>query len=386
MKSPTQLTSELERQWHKASWRARRLLPGSDAWPITMHIGLPDSATFSGCSSALQEHLALWRAIDQNGPGRVLWQSKKYRAGAAEVRLPTQWQLDKPSEWVAAIGSSAVKQAFGQLQKVLAQVDDCLRRVLLHRMTLWQALPADQVILAAQVAMQLEPGCAQGRPLRMLPIAGNDTKFFERHESLITLLLDARFDGEASAQGLRTFIGAMDEREHWLLIAPLADGLLPFKRLRLTAESLLSAALPASHILVIENERCLHQLPYPVPDTIAILGAGMDLGWMAADWLKSRHVGYWGDMDTWGLTMLGHARSHAPHLTALLMDADTFHAHQAHAVFESHHAPDTSAGLLEAEVALLKRLKTSDKGRLEQEFLPADCVAKAIAMWLKKQP
>ncbi len=71
---------------------------------------------------------------------------------------------------------------------------------------------------------------------------GNDSKFFERHASLLTALLDERFDGEASRQGLAGFLGALPEDDHWLLIAPLAPGLLPFAQMRVRASELLTTA------------------------------------------------------------------------------------------------------------------------------------------------
>ncbi len=55
-----------------------------------------------------------------------------------------------------------------------------------------------------------------------------------------------------------------------------------------------------------------------------MLGAGLNLGWLAAPWLQERTVAYWGDLDTWGLHMLAIARGHVPHLHALLMDRATF--------------------------------------------------------------
>lgn len=53
------------------------------------------------------------------------------------------------------------------------------------------------------------------------------------------------------------------ELQHWVLVAPLQDGLLPFRRLRLTTSELHTTALPARRILLMENERSLHQLPTP---------------------------------------------------------------------------------------------------------------------------
>jgi hypothetical protein len=47
------------------------------------------------------------------------------------------------------------------------------------------------------------------------------------------------------------------------------------------AAELATTGLPGTHVLVIENERSLYQLP-SLPDTVAVLGSGLDLAWMRA--------------------------------------------------------------------------------------------------------
>ena len=121
-----------------------------------------------------------------------------------------------------------------------------------------------------------------------------------------------------------------------------------------------------------------------MPDTIAILGAGLNLGWLCAPWLQQCKVAYWGDMDTWGLAMLAIARSHLPQLHALLMDHATFEAHRSMAVAEPAHAAMPLSELLRPdEIAFDLTLRTLTAGRLEQEFLPAPVVARAVGVWLK---
>ncbi|MFT4243359.1 MAG: DUF2220 family protein [Acidovorax sp.] len=394
MKPPAHLAQHLARQWQRADWRERHLLNArdGDAWPLRLPIGIPGAARFRDDGAALRAHLQQWRTIAEHGPGAVEWEQRSYRAGSAPVAVPTHWVLQRPADCMAAIarhgGSEGVQAAASHqaLAAVLAQVDPCFHRLLLRRLALWRCTPADEVATAARIAMALAPGCADGKPLRALAVAGNDSKFFERNASLVTALLDERFDGEASRQGLTTFLGACGEDDHWLLVAPLAPGLLPFARQRVAASELLTTPLPAPHILLVENERCLHQLPRPLPRTIAVLGSGLDLNWLAAPWLRSRNVAYWGDLDTWGLRMLATARGHLPGLHALLMDRVTFDAHQNRAVVEPVHADALPAGLLPEEAALDQHLRGLERGRVEQEFLPIDVVRQAVRRWLGEPP
>ena len=390
MKSPQDLAARLAQHWNSADWRERQLLGTATAWPLTLAIGQPDTAVFLNDAAALRCHLQQWRAVEQHGLGSVQWQERRYRGSSDAIAVPTHWQLAKPSQCIAAIshfkvpGHAQVKSDYARLSTLIAGVErPGFQRLLVRRLVQWRETPTEAVIAAAHMALQLEPGCAQGKPLRALAVQGNDTKFFERHASLLTALLDERFDGEASRQGLVGFLGALPEDDHWLLIAPLSPDLLPFAQMRVRASELLTTPLPDSRILLVENERCLHQLPQPVAHTIAVLGAGLNLGWLAAPWLQGRRVAYWGDLDTWGLHMLATARHHLPHLHALLMDAATFSAHQHLAVAEPVHAPDSACGMLAPdEATLCIHLRTQQKGRLEQEFVPTNAVHRAVRAWV----
>lgn len=392
MKSPGELAALLARQWQRSAWREQHLLNSPERWPLRLPIGLPDAPTFRDAGLALRQHLQQWLAISKDGrghgPGSVEWEPRSYRGGAAPVEVPKTWVLPRPSDLIAAIGLFAahghadITADYQALVSVLAEVDVRFHRLLMRRLALWRHLPPAQAIAIAQVALQLTPGCAAGKPLRALALGGNDSKFFERHEGLLKAMLDELFDGEAGRQGLTAFLDASPEGEHWLLVAPMAEGLLPFRRLRVTTSELHQRALPSHRILLVENERCLHQLPNPLPGTIAILGAGLNLGWLSASWLRGRNVAYWGDLDTWGLVMLGTARNHLPHLRALLMDRATFDMHQHLAVTEPVHATNVASTLLQPnETALHQHLITLKKGRLEQEFLPATAVTQAIEDW-----
>lgn len=391
MRSPQQLAQQLARQWQRSDWREAQLLPNPAAWPLQLAIGTPNAQSFRGAGPALRQHLQAWKAVTDHGPGNVQWAPRSYRGGAAPLDVPLHWTLPRPSDAIAAIarfagpGHAGIAADYQALATVLAQVDASFHRLLLRRLTLWRHLPTAQVVTATRVAQQLTPGCAAGKPLRVLAVAGNDSKFFERHDSLLKALLDERFGGEASRQGLTAFLGASPKGEHWVLVAPLAGGLLPFRRQRVTTTELHSTALPADRILLVENERSLHQLPLPLPGTIAILGSGLNLAWLAAPWLQECNVAYWGDLDTWGLAMLATARHHLPQLQVLLMDRTTFDAHAHLAVtepvpcdtlpFEALHPQETS---------LVQHLRGLARGRLEQEFVPADEVAFAVSRWAER--
>lgn len=379
MKSPSECRQRLARQWEQADVREARLLSG-DPWPLDLLIGRPSAKAFAESPREVQAHVQAWKEVSV---GEVQWQPVNYRAGAAPVSMPVIWCLRTPTEWVAAMEDSAIRAEFSALEQLVAEADERFRSLLIRQRSLWLRKPLDEVVSTLRLAQRLTPGCAQGRPLRLLAGHGVDTKFFERNGTLLTRLLDERFDRAASEQGLTTFLDALDEGDHWVLVTPLCDGLLPFKRLRVTTSELAQTAVPGTWVLIVENERCLHQLP-ELPDAVAILGAGLDLQWLGASHWGEKSLGYWGDIDTWGLLMLARARACQPQLTPLLMNQPLFKRHALNSAVPEPVPAQLSApeGLTEPERALYQYLLSLNRGRLEQEYLPSEEVRTALEGWL----
>lgn len=378
MKSPSDLSARLTKQWQNAELRVTRLL-SADAWPVQLAIGLPTAQQFISQPASIREHIASWRKIDA---GQVIWEEKKYIASSHPVELPKYWLITSPSDWIAATRNVSVTQEFKVLENIISEVDLIFHQLIIRKRNLILSKSVDEVIKATHVSLNLEPNCAQGKPLRALSVENCDSKFFERNRNLITQLLDIRFDNEVSDVGLEQFLNAADESDHWLLIVPLDNQLLPFKQLRIRASELENNELPASHIIIIENEQCLHQLPN-LSNTIAILGAGLNLSWLKATWFKKKILAYWGDMDTWGLTILANARSKQPHLTAILMNQVTYDKYSDKlAVIEPQIADELPPPeLTDDEQLFYTSLSSSNKGRLEQEFLPESEVNNILLEW-----
>jgi len=378
MKSPDELASRLARQWQNADLREQRLLR-PESWPLTLSIGKPTGTVVRDQVGQVRKHLQQWREVTI---GQVQWQPVRFQSTSEAINIPTHWMLESPSQWVQATGSSEIKREYGTLNRLASALDPRFHSLIVRRRSLVMDKPERDVILSGKVALQLQPGCADGKPLRALSVAGTDSKFFERNRQLVTLMLDILFDGQASEAGLETFLGAEDEGHHWLLIADLDGSLLPFSQMRVRAHELQRTPLPGQRLILVENERSLHQLP-SAPDTIAVLGSGLNLSWLQASWLANKAVAYWGDLDTWGLTMLGRAREHLPQLTPLLMDRTTFERFADESAVEEPQAASVVVppGLTESEAGLYHLLRRSDRGRLEQEFLPVNMVHRAVVNW-----
>jgi hypothetical protein len=116
-------------------------------------------------------------------------------------------------------------------------------------------------------------------------------------------------------------------------VRDLDGSLLPFRKQRVRSSELKDTSLPGKRVLIVENESCQHHLP-DVPETVAVLGAGFDLGWVNGHWLQSKQIGYWGDIDTWGLQFLATARQSLAHIDALMMSPEIYEQNSEAAVPE----------------------------------------------------
>lgn len=366
MKPPETLALQLAKQWHNNKLRTERL--SGAGFPIELSIGKPTNGDMQQRLNAVQQHIQRWKKVNV---GTVVFEDVFYQNLGSQTAIPVRWQLHKPSEWIQACNDKQVQNEYQQLAELISQTKPLYHELLIRERSLWKERPIVEIIQTTELAERLSPHCAQGKPLRLLSNLAIDTKFIERNQYLLQRCLDLRFDGAASTQGLLSFLGAAPNNEHWLLVKALDQSLLPFPRLRLATNELQQYLLPAQHILIIENEQCEHLLP-EINNCIAILGAGRDLSWLEGQALDNKTLYYWGDMDTWGLTMLAQARQHRPNIQALMMNQKCFKSFaKNNAVIEPNPANQPPEhGLTTDEQAFYQFLLDQSKGRLEQEFLP----------------
>ncbi|QET03916.1 hypothetical protein FOB72_17260 (plasmid) [Cupriavidus pauculus] len=377
MKSPVELGARLARAWQSAETRVARLL-SADAWPIRLAIGRPDAKTFSSDTLAVKQHIELWRSVEV---GVVQWETVTYRAGREPVEIPRYWEIRTPTEWVGAAADETILREFQRLGEAVQRLDADFHALVVRQRRWAVELSEEELAKVGEVALTLGRGMAAGRPIRAIAVCGIDSKFIERNRTLLCQMLDLRFDGLVSEIGLEAFLGAIDEDDRWLLVVPLTAGILPFRQQRIRASELEGLPGTVKHVVIVENERALYQLP-TLPHAVAILGAGLSLNWVRDPWLDGKRVAYWGDMDTWGLTMLATVRRAIPDLASILMAKQCFDRYSELSVREPVPAGDSvPAGLTMSEAEFYQFLLLQERGRLEQEFLPSDAVHTAFWQW-----
>ena len=385
MRLPADVRAHLEAsEWrHRAHFRDRMC---GVRTTVTIALQPPSGEAGKADVAKFREFLHSWQ--DPVLAPNVTNEKRSLRA-FGQVDVPTHFRLNSTLEIAKFLGADAVARLVA-LQERFAPFWKCVEP--LYAAACWMVnwiedLDVETCRMLARAAAQMTPGMGEGLYLRALPLAGVDTKLVERHETLLGKLLDRAHNGQVMvAGGLLAWLGCHSKGTDRILIRPLSPNLRlalwGLNRAAVTSSALEQLNTPAGRVLLVENEVSGLTLP-DLEDTVAIIGCGNNLAWLASGCLAGKDVAYWGDLDSWGFRLLAQARAHVPGLKSLLMDAKTWYAHQDAVVIEPEPCVRPSTGLTESEAALFDHIRTQgDTGRrLEQERLTSDAVTAALLSW-----
>jgi hypothetical protein len=232
-----------------------------------------------------------------------------------------------------------------------------------------------------------------GLYLRQLDVPGVDTKFIERRAGLLAELLERvlpldAVDARAPCSDFESRFGLRSKpvRIRFRILDPqlyvrgLSDLTVP-------AAELAGLHLPVERVFITENE--VNGLAFPeVPGGFVVFGLGYSLERLGElSWLASKRLYYWGDIDTHGFAMLDRLRAVFPHALSMLMDRETFLAHETQWVEEREPHPGQLSRLTESEAALFQDLQLNRLGmrrRLEQERIGYGWLEQALAALLAR--
>lgn len=134
--------------------------------------------------------------------------------------------------------------------------------------------------------------------------------------------------------------------------------------------------LPIQTVYVVENK--INMLTFPSKrDSIVIWGHGFGVDIMKnVEWLKTKKIYYWGDLDAQGFQILSEIRTHFEQLESFLMDRHTFDL-----FYEGDKGIETNVEknlcLTSEESEMFNYLKENNY-RLEQEKIPYEFVVKMV--------
>ncbi len=341
------------------------------------------------------EHVqALKKASTRNEGGFLIkWQTVR-PAGWQTQTVPRYAVFTTPEMAAAFLGaaqSSALRQLLGVAEATASYAPELLP--LVHSKPFVAIEYAAKWGRLLDVVRYFRNHPRPGVGLREIAVPGIDTKFVENNKKILDVMLSWVMPEDALDRSACGVIRGGFEQRHGLVTS---DPLIRFRLLgpdmempfgmsdfSVPSRDFHAAKIPGEVVIICENKRTFETFP-AVAKGIVIWGQGRAVGLLGgAPWLQERRLIYWGDIDTFGLSILSHLRSYFPHTESMLMDQETLLAHKRlwTRELDSERCLTDLAHLTHPENELLQLLISNKLGtniRFEQEWLQPTLLQQAI--------
>jgi hypothetical protein len=376
MISPQDIRTKALRHWNSYAYH-RNFLSGAPWQDLDIPFGKPGGREllkdFSGIGISLQDLQASSKGTLGHSY-QIEFEPVAHRQ-LDEQHLPSRIYFESEQDFLRFIGKLSVAAQFKQLaQQTLARypaLDGILHdkpRWLLDNLEVWNKL----LSVAGWFIAHPLPDIF----IRQIDLPEIDSKFIEQHKTQLTILLDALLPPSAIEREANTFERRYGLRfDQHLIRFRLLDPSLAingFTDLSLPLDDFCRLALPLEYVFITENK--VNGLAFPAfPGSMVIFALGYGVGSLAeANWLKSKRIIYWGDLDTHGFAILSRLRETFPHVESMLMDSTTFEANRSLCISEASPAKEIPTFLSDTESNTFTALLSHDgiALRLEQERIP----------------
>lgn len=207
--------------------------------------------------------------------------------------------------------------------------------------------------------------------IRQIPIEIH-TKFIEHNETVIRSLLDylipEHIKDPEEKQLSKRFYLKFDEPTIRLRILDESLTIGELSDLRIPLSDFDNLNPCCTSVVFTENKMNFLTIP-KLPGTIAIWSGG---GFMIShikntDWLNSKNILYWGDLDTHGFLILHQMRCYFGHTQSVLMDLKTFEKFCDEGVVKGKKIAAENLYTLSSEEMIMFNFLKENDFRLEQE-------------------
>ncbi len=372
MKFPADVEHHLRRSFknNHRLWLTEDDSGDQSAWPLKINLGIPGEKQARSQLEQVRHWVKAWQAWQ--GDGTLHWCERHWPTLGTQ-RLPDRLVLDSPLQVAAWIGAAKqwqrVQQRYRQLLQRWPQLHNHLPR---HYRLLADYSTTDyQRLLDVLDWLNTHP--ASNLYPRQLPIAGLDSKWLEKRQTVLAQLFSAirataSDNNPLQCCGLKPLPRTLRLR---ILDAKLRQQFSGLEDITAPLDQLATLTWQVDTVFIVENLQT--GLAFTdLPGTVVIMQLGYAVDALAhLPWLSSSDCIYWGDLDSHGLAILSHARSSLPRLTSLMMDSATLLAHRP-LWGEEHkqHSATILPHLTPEEQVVYQGIKNNTWGRnirLEQE-------------------
>lgn len=364
---------------------------------IRLPLGRTTEKESAGSLIAVRNLCRRWRETAARREGWHLeTKSVRWRTVGLSLDLPAAITVDSPEKLCKALSPGGVTQSqwMGGIERLkqAARFFDIavmqtnreilseLVRVFKNCRVLWSKnFDEAEFDLLLRLVDWLITHPDSGAFVREIPLTGLDTKWLERHLKevcgLFNLVRHHRFGTAPCLTG--DFM-----REAGLRVKPLfvrvrhAQHWRPGNAqdvIQLTLDEIKRMEPACDTVVIIENEQT--GLSIDIDANIPIL-IGMGYGAAAlsqVQWLASKRILYFGDLDTHGLAILSDVRRAWPQTQSVLMDRQTLEDFRTLAVIEPRQVANVPEMLTAEEKELFEELSRTGL-RLEQERIAIDVI------------
>ncbi len=334
--TPDDIRNRVRREWDSGRILAA-VLDGEPAFPLRIPLKKPNTQALSGNFEEARQWVAGLAAAarEQTGTGYQLeWREFNHRQ-LGRNRIPVAAIVASERDGLALIGKQRDAARFRALAATIVGSFPALVPWLKKRpLTVLDHAENWPRLIAVLDWIVRHP--RSGVYLRQIDVVGVDTKFIERHRGLLGEVLDILLPPEtidaqfAGAKGFEQRYGFKRKPEQVRIrFLDRKFSIQGLPDIAVTSNEFARMALPIKRVFVTENE--INFLSFPdVTDGIMLFGGGYGFDHLAqAEWLQSKEIFYWGDIDTHGFAILDQLRSKFPEAHSLLMDRATLLEHQA---------------------------------------------------------
>ena len=358
---------------------------GESVFPIEIALKGPTSSQISANFDEIRNWIHQIKSGCEKAGIRIEWKEINHRLLGRNV-VPRKIFFEDIAQLTGFIGKKAefrrFKSSFNRLSTTFPELAEWAGA---HPFDLIRC--ADELEKLFLVTEWMVNHPRPGIYLRQLSLPGVDTKFIEKNRKLLSTWFDIVLDPACIDEcytGVSKFAlrysftpRPVSVRFRILDSAYSVDG---FSDLSIPASEFLRWNPEIKRIFIVEND--VTALAFPsAADSILIFGRGYNFDALASvDWMKSKELWYWGDIDTHGFAILNQFREKFPHTRSFFMDRETLLSHRVHWGSEPKQAAAVDLPNLNREEAALyydlKNNKIHPNVRLEQEFIDFSLIEK----------
>ncbi|PZQ33277.1 MAG: hypothetical protein DI562_02080 [Stenotrophomonas acidaminiphila] len=366
MRTPAHIHGQLVRKWsrHWASW-----IGGDGTWPLPLPLDPPTQAQ----AARAWDRFCSWREAWEAHPHKARNDVRRW-SGLGSQSVPVEIVFESGEQVARFLGPSYARDWEAASHRWRELSEHVPPSPVLRRIVSWLASASqEEWERALRVAQWLHANPQSGLYIRQIPVPGVDTKWVERHRTVVSALVAALSEQPAPGR-LEVVSGLREEgaKCRFRLLDPTLRA--QFNGLGDISTPIEDAAriwVNVGRVLIVENLQTALACP-DLPDAMVFWGEGFKAPALAAiPWVSQARVVYWGDLDAAGFEILNALRHHLPHLESFGMDEATLLAHRTLWVPDPKQRHAELPQLQPAEQAVHRALIGGRYGiqgtRLEQE-------------------